>query len=84
MTSYRYDNCPHCGGKLTNENIMGLSNGSSIYAWRCQGCGHEWARHSFIRGGHKLNDLNVGLAIDKDSLEMSALASIVEEQNEQD
>lgn len=55
--TYRYTHCPNCGVALTNNNILGLSDGSSIYAWRCQSCGNEWERHAFMRGNHQINDL---------------------------
>lgn len=58
MNLYRYSHCPHCGVALDNTKVVGLSNGSSIYAWRCLECKHEWPRHNFIRGVYPaLNDL---------------------------
>lgn len=53
---YRYSHCQNCGTPLTNINVTGMSDGSSIYAWRCGSCGHEWLRHSMVRGDFKLND----------------------------
>jgi uncharacterized protein with PIN domain len=54
---YRYSRCPHCETPLTNTNVTGISDGSSVYAWRCNTCKHEWPRHSMVRGEHKLNDM---------------------------
>jgi|GEM_PF-6689820 len=53
---YRFAHCQHCGCEITNETVAGISDGSSVYAWRCLACAHEWPRHSFVRARHKLND----------------------------
>ena len=34
-----------CGAEL-----IGISDGSSVYAWQCSKCAHKWPRHATVRG----------------------------------
>lgn len=37
-----------CGAEL-----IGLSDGSSVHAWKCSACGHHWPRQVTVRGMYK-------------------------------
>lgn len=45
-------NLERSGAKPCNcgAECIGLSDGSSVFGWRCSQCGHKWPRHATIRG----------------------------------
>lgn len=38
---------PKC--QCDSSDITGISDGSSIYAWRCNKCGVQWPKNRFVR-----------------------------------
>ena len=46
------EECPHAG------QWIGISDGSSVYAWRCPDCGLERPKNAFTRGKWRVDSAN--------------------------
>ena len=44
--------CKHTG------QMIGISDGSSIYAWKCSDCGQQFPRNAFVRGKWRVDSAN--------------------------
>ena len=48
----KIESCQHAG------QWIGISDGSSVYAWRCPDCGLERPRNAFTRGKWRVDSAN--------------------------